>query len=131
MAPSLYLLRVLQHPVLERHQRGVRADQRPDLLQHVLEIPELDAHHHQVHRPHFPGMRRRVHRRHVDGMRSSLHAEPVATHRLEMGSTCDESDVCAPLTSSAPKKPPSPPAPTTAMRITTHPRVSRRGRATG
>ena len=41
---------VLQHSVLERDDRGVRANQWTDLLERRIRVPQLDAQHHQIDR---------------------------------------------------------------------------------
>ena len=111
--------------VLQRDHRGVGPDQRLDVLARAFDVPQLDAEQHEIDRADALRDRRSPGSA-PDGSRrappSILQAR--ALHRREMRAARDEGDVGPAFASAAPNPPPTPPAPTTAIRICTLPSKS-------
>ena len=115
---------MLLDAVLERDRRRRRRDQRADRRRRALGVPELDREHDDVGRRRAsPGRRSTAASRQVAASPSALSTRQAAlAHRREMRArarrTRRRARACASL---APKYPPTPPAPITAMRIVASP----------
>jgi len=85
---------ILEDAVLERDDRRFEPDQRTDLLQRRLGVPELDAEHHEVDDPHLCRIVGRADAGDVHRIRA-LDAQARAAHRLQMRAASDEAHVRA------------------------------------
>lgn len=86
---------VLQNAILKRDQRRVIPDERPQLLQRRLRVPQLHAHHHQVDGTELTWVVRGTNVLEMKRVRAALDPKPVAAHRVKVRTARDENDVGA------------------------------------